>query len=136
MNKIKNLLGPLKMCRCDLVLYCYSIVVLYEILQMALYALVRIAETLGMTGTESSENLLTQDLNLGSFVVLQFCSFIFPSFSQLLQCWIGIFAAVLLCSSAMDLQCYGYTELWCCSAMGLGLLCRGPSGPKKQASAL
>ena len=26
-NKIKNLLGPLKMCRCDLVLYCYSIAV-------------------------------------------------------------------------------------------------------------
>ena len=33
---------------------------------MALYALVRKAETLGMTGTESSENLLTRDLNLGS----------------------------------------------------------------------
>ena len=29
-----------------------------------LYALVRIAETLGMTGTESTENLLTRDLNL------------------------------------------------------------------------
>ena len=27
-NKIENLLGPLKMCRCDVVLYCYSIAVL------------------------------------------------------------------------------------------------------------
>ena len=26
-NKIENLLGPLKMCRCDVVLNCYSIVV-------------------------------------------------------------------------------------------------------------
>ena len=32
---------------------------------MALYALVKIGETLDMTGTESTKNLLTQDLNLG-----------------------------------------------------------------------
>ena len=75
LNKIKNLLGPLRMCCCDVVLYFYSIAV-------------------------------------PSFVILS--SLTFPLSSIIVLHW--NIAAVVLCSSAKDMQSYGATLLLCCSA--------------------
>ena len=96
-NKIKNLLGLLKMCRCDVVLYCYSIAVLW------FYLL--------------SSNVVILYLICSAIVPQCYWATVLWYWSAMdLQCY-G--AAMLWCCSALDLQFYGAAVVLCCSAMVL-----------------
>ena len=96
-NKIKNLLGPLKMCRFDVVLYCYSIAVLQFFLH--------------------SSNILISYLICSAIVPQCYWATVLWYLSAMdLQCY-G--AAVLCCCNAMVLQCCGSAVLWCCSGIVL-----------------